>query len=111
MVVVLDSYVIYDYNCEALTVDIDFSLSAQRVICSLDQLIEYRGKPVQLRCDNGPEYISNALKDWAIEKGISISYIEPGNPQQNAYVKRYNRMMRYVWLNQKLFDNLDQVRQ
>ena len=58
--------VIDDYNREALTVEIDFSLPAQRVIRSLNQLIECRGKPVQVRCDNGPEYISNARKDWAL---------------------------------------------
>ncbi|SNT69859.1 putative transposase [Psychrobacter sp. LV10R520-6] len=103
--------VIDDYNREALTVEIDFSLPAQRVIRSLNQLIECRGKPAQVRCDNGPEYISNALKEWAIEQGITISYIEPGNPQQNAYVERYNRTMRYDWLNQALFTDLDQVRQ
>lgn len=103
--------VIDDYNREALAVEIDFSLPAQRVIRSLNQLIEYRGKPVQVRCDNGPEYISNALKDWAVNQGILISYIEPGNPQQNAYVERYNRTMRYDWLNQELFTDLDQVRQ
>ena len=102
--------VIDDYNREALTVEIDFSLPAGRVIRSLNQLIECRGKPVQIRCDNGPEYISNALKDWAEQKVITISYIEPGNPQQNAYVERFNRTMRYNWLNQKLFDTLDQVR-
>ena len=100
-----------DYNREALTVEIDFSLPAQRVICSLNQLIECRGKPNQVRCDNSPEYINRALRDWAIEQGITISYIEPGNPQQNAYVERYNRTMRYDWLNQELFTDLDQVRQ
>ena len=67
--------VIDDYNREALTVEIDFSLPAQRVIRSLNQLIECRG-----------------------------------NPQQNAYVERFNRTMRYDWLNQELFDNLEQVR-
>ena len=63
--------VIDDYNREALTVEIDFSLPAQRVIRSLSQLIEYRGKSVQIRCDNGPEYISNALKDWPKIKILS----------------------------------------
>ena len=77
----------------------DFSLTAQRVIRSLNQLIEYRGKLVQIRCDNGPGYINSALKDWAVNQGIILSYIEPGNPQQNAYVERYNRTMRYDWLN------------
>ena len=102
--------VIDDYNREALTVGIDYSLPSQRMMCSLNQLIGCRGKPVQIRCNNGPEYTSNALKDWAIEKGILIGYIESGNPQQNAYVKRYNRTMRYDWLNQELFTDLDQVR-
>lgn len=102
--------VIDDYNREALTVEVDFSLPAERVISSLNQLIEYRGKPVQIRCDNVPEYISNALKDWAEQQGITISYIEPGNSQQNAYVERFNRTMRYDWLNQELFDNLEQIR-
>ena len=102
--------VIDDYNREALTVGIDCSLPSQRMMCSLNQLIECRGKPIQIRCDSGPEYISNALKDWVIEKGILIGYIEPGNPQQNAYVKHYNRTMRYDWLNQELFTDLHQVR-
>ncbi|MBP2281140.1 transposase InsO family protein [Psychrobacter sp. PL19] len=45
------------------------------------------------------------------EQSITLKCIEPGNPQQNAYVERYNRTMRYDWLNQELFTNLDQVRQ
>ena len=103
--------VIDDYNREALTVEIDFSLPAHRVIHSLNQLIEYRGKTVQVRCDNGPEYLSSALRNQAFDQGITISCIEPGNPQQNAYVERFNRTMRYDWLNQELFTDLDQVRQ
>ena len=50
------------------------------------------------------------LKDWVLDQGITISYIEPGNPQQNSYVERYNRTMHYDWLNQELFTDLDQVR-
>jgi len=60
--------VIDDHNREALTIEVDFSLPAQRVIRSLNQLIEYRDKPNQIRCDNGPEYISNDLKDWATKQ-------------------------------------------
>ena len=88
-----------------------FSLLIQKVIRSLNQLIEYEGKPVQIRCDNGPEYLSSALRNWAFDQVITISCIEPGNPQQNAYVERFNRTMRYDWLNQELFTDLDQVRQ
>lgn len=53
--------VIDDYNREALGIEVDFSLPAERVIRSLDQIIEWRGKPKTLRRDNGPEYISAAL--------------------------------------------------
>ena len=55
--------VIDDYNRECLGIEVDQSLPAQRVIKSLEQLIEWRGKPKAIRCDNGPEYISQALRD------------------------------------------------
>jgi putative transposase len=51
-------YVIDDYNRESLIIDADFSLPAERIIRSLEQLIEWRGKPQAIRCDNGPEYVS-----------------------------------------------------
>jgi transposase InsO family protein len=50
----------------------------------------------------GPEYISHQLQKWAHEKGIAILYIQPGKPQQNAYIERFNRTVRYDWLNQHL---------
>jgi putative transposase len=77
-----------------------------RVIRSLDQVIEWRGKPAAIRCDNGPEYISGALLGWAEKLCIKIDFIQPGNPQQNAYVERFNRTVRYEWLAQYEFDTL-----
>ena len=53
--------VIDDFNREALGIEADFSLPSERVIRSLEQIIEWRGKPTSLRCDNGPEYVSGAL--------------------------------------------------
>jgi putative transposase len=101
--------VIDDFNREGLGIEVDFSLPAERVIRSLDRIIEWRGKPNSIRCDNGPEYISEALKSWARKKGITLQYIQPGNPQQNAYVERYNRTVRYDWLNQYIFDSTSSV--
>jgi putative transposase len=98
--------VIDDFNREALAIDVDFSLPALRVIRSLDQVIEWRGKPAAIRCDNGPEYISGALLGWAETRRIKIDFIEPGKPQQNAYVERFNRTVRYEWLAQYEFDRL-----
>ena len=56
--------VIDDFNREALCIEVDFSLPASRVKRALEQVIAWRGKPAAIRCDNGPEYISEELKRW-----------------------------------------------
>ncbi len=102
--------VIDDFNREGLGMEIDFSLPSERVIRTLEQIIEWRGCPKEIRCDNGPEYISNTLQRWAKKKKIRLQYIQPGKPQQNSYVERYNRTVRYDWLNQYLFESIDEMR-
>lgn len=90
--------VLDDFNREGLGIEVDFSLPAERVIRSLNRIIEWRGKPETIRVDNGPEYISGKLLEWAEKQGISIQHIQPGKPQQNAYIERYNRTVRHEWL-------------
>ena len=82
------------YNLEALGMEIDFSLPSERVIRALKQIIEWRGRPLVIRCDNGPENISGVIQNWAEQAGIAFHYIQPGKPQQNAYVERFNRTVR-----------------
>ncbi len=101
--------VIDDYNREALSIDADLSLPTERVIRSLEQIIEWRGKPVAIRCDNGPEYVSHKIQKWAHDRGISLLYTQPGNPQQNAYIERFNRTVRYDWLSQDIFETIKEV--
>lgn len=103
--------VIDDFNREGLGIEVDFSLPSERVIRSLDQIIAWRGKPSMIRCDNGPEYISAALCTWAEKHRITLLHIQPGKPQQNAYVERYNRTVRYSWLSQYLFDTIEEVQE
>lgn len=103
--------VIDDFNREGLAMEIDLSLPAERVVRTLEQIIEWRGKPKAIRSDNGPEYISATLLNWADQQGIRLEHIQPGNPQQNAYVERYNRTVRYDWLNQYLFDSIAEVQE
>jgi putative transposase len=103
--------VIDDYNREALGVEVDLSLPADRVIRALEKIIQWRGKPRMLRCDNGPEYISEKLRAWAKTQEIIICYIQPGNPQQNAYIERFNRTVRYDWLNQDIFTTIEEVQE
>lgn len=101
--------VIDDYRREGLVIEAGFSLPALRVIRTLNQLLEWRDKPLVIRCDNGPEFISHEFVRWAAEHGIRIEYIQQGKPQQNAYIERYNRTMRYSWVSKHLFDTLEQV--
>lgn len=103
--------VIDDFNREGLGIEIDISLPAERVVRSLDQIIEWRGKPKSIRCDNGPEYISKLLNRWSEKQNIKLLFIQPGKPQQNAYIERYNRTVRYDWLNQYLFRSIQEVQE
>jgi putative transposase len=103
--------VIDDYNREGLAIEVDLSLPSQRVIRALEQVIEWRGRPDAIRLDNGPEYIAQALVDWANEYRTTLLYIQPGKPTQNAYIERFNRTVRHEWLDLHVFDSIDQAQQ
>ena len=77
-----------DFNREALGIEVDFSVPAERVIRSLNRIIEWRGKPETIWVDTGPEYISGKLQEWADKQGIAIQHIQPRKPQQNADIER-----------------------
>ena len=62
---------------------------------------------LRVRCDNGPEYISQALVSWANEHRITLIYIQPGKPTQNAYIERFNRTARHEWLDLHSFVSLE----
>ena len=99
-----------DFNREALWIEVDTSLPAERVVRVLEQLLEWRGKPARIRMDNGPELISQRLESWAKEKSIALLHIQPGKPAQNAYIERFNRTYREEVLDSYLFDHLEEVR-
>ena len=101
--------VIDDYRREGLAIEAGFSLPTIRVIRVLNQLLEWRETPTVIRCDNGPEFISHEFTAWAKQRGIRIEYIQPGKPQQNAYIERANRTIRYSWLSKNLFDTLEEI--
>ena len=61
-------------------------------------------------CDNDLENISGLILVWADKHTIRLDYIQPGKPQQNAYIERFNRTVRYEWLSQYLWEDLDEVR-
>lgn len=96
---------------EALAIEIDTSLPAMRVVRALEQLETWRGLPKAIRLDNGPELTSQYLADWCKSKGIELRFIQPGKPNQNAFIERFNRSYRTEILNAWVFDSLDEVRE
>jgi len=63
------------------------SITADDVVAALDEAYRRRGAHQFIRCDNGPELISAALKDWCRVVGTGTAYIEPGSPWQNPFVE------------------------
>lgn len=103
--------IIDDFNREALAIEVDTSLRAERLVRVFDRLKAERGLPDMLRVDNGPEFLSQTFVAWCQANGIFISYIQPGKPNQNAYIERFNRTVRNEVLNLYLFRDLDEVRE
>jgi len=103
--------VVDDFNREALAIEIDFSLPARRVIQTLDRLAAWRGYPVKLRLDNGPEFVAVEMAAWAEEHRVILEFIKPGRPMQNGFVERFNRTYREAVLDMYVFNTLDEVRE
>ena len=101
--------VIDDFNREGLIAEADFSIPAAKLTRYLDWLFEWRGRPKVIRSDNGPEFISEHYQNWAKKHGITLWHTQPGNPQQNAFVERYNRTMREGLLTPNLFSSIEDV--
>lgn len=102
--------VIDEFNREFLDVVVDTSLPAQRVIYTLEQIIDWRGKPQSIRVDNGPEFISLKLELWCSMHNIQLKFIQPGKPTQNSRVERFNGSMRRELLDAYAFNTLHEVR-
>ena len=103
--------VVDDFSREALAIEIDVGLPSDRVIRVLERIVAWRGYPSKLRSDNGPEFVSAALAEWAEAHGIELEFIQPGKPTQNSYVERFNRTFRDEVLNMYVFRSLSEVRE
>ena len=99
-------------NCtrECLALVADTSLSGRRVARELDEIIRERGRPQTIVSDNGTEYTSNAILEWADDTGVGWHYIAPGKPQQNGFNESFNGRLRDELLNETLFRSLPHAR-
>lgn len=103
--------VVDDFNREVLAIEVDLNLPASRVVRVLERIVAWRGFPVQIRMDNGPEFISAVLADWAQKHAIHLEFIEPGRPMQNGFIERFNRSYRQGVLDMYVFKNLQEVKE
>jgi putative transposase len=103
--------VIDDFNREALNITVAHSITSERVIRELEQLISWRGKPERIRVDNGPEFIASALEQWCGHESrrIELVFIRKGKPSENGYIERFNRTFREDILDRHLFVNAEQA--
>jgi len=103
--------IIDDFNREVLCVEADTSLPALRVIRVLDQLKQFRGLPQMIRVDNGPEFISFKLDHYCRQNHVTLTFIQPGKPTQNAFIERCNGSIRKELLSAYVFQSLSDVRE
>ncbi|EKP26820.1 transposase IS3/IS911 family protein [Klebsiella michiganensis] len=103
--------VVDDFNREALAIEIDLNIPAQRVVRVLDRIVANRGYPLKMRMDNGPELVSLALAQWAEEHGVMMEFIKPGKPTQNTFIERFNRTYRTEILDFYLFRTQNEARE
>jgi putative transposase len=98
------------YTRECPAIEVDGSLSSRRVTRTLDKVIEVRGVPASLRCDNGPEFTSRHFVGWCEERGINLVHIQPGKPMQNGHSESFNGRFRDEFLNATWFSNIFDAR-
>ncbi len=99
--------IVDEFTREVLAVEVARSITADKTVEVLEDLIEARGlAPDFIRSDNGPEFTSHALADWCRLSGTGAAFIEPGSPWQNPYVESLNGRLRDELLNQELFFTL-----
>lgn len=102
--------VVDDFTRECIAIEVDTGISGERVVRILKSVGYMRGLPKTLVADNGPEFTSKAMLVWSRPQGVSLHFIKPGRPTQNAFVESFNGRLRDECLNQHWFGNLDEAR-
>jgi putative transposase len=103
--------VVDDFTKQCLVIEIDTSLPGTRVVNALERLAEQVGLPKSVTVDNGPEFAGKVLDEWAYSKHLRLSFIQPGKPQQNAYIESFNGKFRDECLNEHWFVSMRHARQ
>lgn len=89
---------------------VERSLPATRIVDALEMLRLVRGLPRVIVCDNGPEFVSQALDHWAAHRGVTLDFIRPGCPVENCFIESFNGRLRDECLNTHHFGTLAEAR-
>ena len=103
--------IVDDFSRESPALEVDHSLTGQRVTRVLDRIAMTRDLPEMITVDNGPEFIGKALDLWAFKNQIKLRFIQPGKPVQNAYIESFNGKFREECLNDNIFVSLQSARE
>jgi putative transposase len=98
--------IIDEYTRECLATFVKRRITSQDVIDQLFQLFIFRGIPVYIRSDNGPEFTAKAIRRWLNHVGVETLFIEPGSPWENGYIESFNGKLRDELLNREIFTTL-----
>lgn len=98
------------FTRECLAMFLAHNIRGADVVSVLDTLLERRGKPKKLRCDNGPEFVSKILDKWAYANGVELDFSRRGKPTDNAFVESFNGRFREECLNAHWFWTLEDAK-
>lgn len=102
--------IIDQYTREAIAIEVSNSITGHHVCCVLDWTCELRSKPEAITVDNGPEFTSSAMDRWAYENNVTLDFIRPGKPIENAHIESFNGRFRDECLNEHVFASLRDAR-
>ena len=99
-----------EYTRECLALEVDSSITADKVVDVLVDLFITRGSPMHIRSDNGPEFIADAISKHAERTGLQMLYVEPGSPWENGFAESFFSRLRDELLNCEEFTDLAEAR-
>jgi putative transposase len=102
--------IVDDFTKESVDIALDHGMGGRYVVRVLEGIVRFRGKPGAIRTDQGPEFTSQALDQWAYRNGVTLKLIQPGKPTQNGYIESFNGKFRDECLNEHWFSTLAEAR-
>jgi putative transposase len=103
--------IVDNYSRECPAIEVGKSITGEIVVAVMDRLVQDRGVPDRIQCDNGSEFISRVLDKWAYENGVIIDFSRPGKPMDNAIIESFNGSFRDECLNVNWFLSIEDARE